>query len=298
MPSLPRGAPTDEPCVVAFPRLPELERARGFAEVGFKRSGAATVISDLSQSGCAKVRLPRPAPGARREAVLINTAGGLTDGDRLGTRAEWAGEACAVVTSQAAERIYRSRQAPAHITNEIDAGPKATAFWLPQETILFDRARLMRRTDVRMHPSARLIACEGLVFGRVAMGERLRAGMVVDAWRIRAGDRLVFADTLRLEGDIEAELDKAAIGAGARALASVIYAGSDAAEQLEPLRALTTEADAGRLASSCLGFVTVTRILASSGDAAQRLLSRVLLTLMGNQEGEAAKEGLPRVWSC
>lgn len=277
---------------------PDLERARGAARIGFARRGAATVVADLFQSGCAKIRLPRQAPGTWREAVLINTAGGLTDGDRLSSGVQWARGARAVVTSPAAERIYRSRHAPARIETALAVGPAATALWLPQETILFDGANLARKTEIEIDPSARMIACESLIFGRTAMGEAVRSGAVVDAWRIRNAGQLVFADTFRLSGDMESTLDRPAVGAGARALATVIYAGSDAEARVATLRDLAVEVGPTRVASSCRGPVVATRILADSGMAARLALSAVLTALMESVAEAAGARLLPRIWSC
>lgn len=284
--------------VIPFPVPPALERARGVARLGFARRGAATVTAELFQSGCAKLRLPRQESGGRREAILINTAGGLTDGDRLSTRVRWDKGASAVVTSQAAERIYRSREGPACVETDLIVGPAATALWLPQETILFDGACLHRRTEVELDPSARLLACEGLIFGRAAMGEELRSGSVVDAWRIRFAGRLIFADSFRLSGDMAERLDRPAIGGGARALATVIYVGPDAAERLELLRDPEIEAGAAEVGSSCRGPLLVTRILAPSGAAARAALSAVLTVHMARLDQRASGQRLPRVWSC
>ena len=284
--------------VVPLPAPPRLERARGAAQIGFARRGAETMVCDLFQSGCARVRLPWREPGRLREAVLINTAGGLTDGDRLRNTATWRQGARAVVTSQAAERIYRSRQAPARIESDLTVGPMAMALWLPQETILFDGASLARKTEVEIDPSSRLIACESVIFGRTAMGETVRAGAIVESWRLRVGGRLVFADSFRLSGDIAAMLDRPAVGGGARALATVIYAGPDASERIGLLRAVVIDPGCVRVASSCLGPVVVTRVLADTGQAARRAVSAVLVALIGSVAAETGATGLPRAWSC
>lgn len=284
--------------VIPFPGLPGLERARGVARIGFVRRGPVTTIEDLYQSGCAKVCLPRREPDRLREAVLVNTAGGLTDGDRLRNSVNWHRDASAVVTSQAAERIYRSRRAPAYIETELTVGLDATALWLPQETILFDGGNLSRRTEVDLDPSARLIACESLILGRTAMGETVRTGAVVEAWRIRVEKELVFADTFRLDGDIAKALDRPAVGGGARAFATVIYAGPEAADRMVALRAVALEQQSARVAASCLGPVAITRIMAETGHAARHALSAVLAALLQSMAGDVESTRLPRIWSC
>lgn len=298
MPELPSDIAKRGASVIPFPGLPGLERARGTARIGFVRRGFATAIEDLFQSGCAKVCLPRREPGRLREAVLVNTAGGLTDGDRLRNTVSWDRGASAAVTSQAAERIYRSRRGPAYIETELTLAKNATALWLPQETILFDGGNLSRRTEVELDPTARLIACESLILGRTAMGEAIRTGAVLEAWRISVEKQLVFADTLRLGGDIAKALDRPAVGHGARAFATVIYAGPDAVDRVDVLHDVAAELPGARVAASCLGPVTVARILAETGQGARHALSAVLAALLQSVAGEVESTRLPRIWSC
>ena len=105
----------------------------------------------------------------------------------------------------------------------------ATLEWLPQETILFDRARIHRRIDIDLAATASLLLCEIVVFGRTAMGERMREGEFVDRWRLRRGGRLVFAETVRLDGDIGGKLAHPAIANGAAAIGTALIVPGDAA---------------------------------------------------------------------
>ena len=282
---------------------PALERSRGEVRLGFARRGGATGLADLYQCGCAKARLPRPEPGAACEAVLVNTAGGLTDGDRLTTRVTWGAVSTAMVSSQAAERVYRCRAGAARVSATLSAAADALAIWLPQETILFDGGRLRRRTEVDLSPRARMLACESLVFGRHAMGESVRDGAVFDAWRVRCGGRLVFADTLRLNGDIAENLQRPAVAAGAGALASVIYAGQRGDTLVDALRRACGDSDRARVASSwvsCsdLNPVVLVRILAADGQALRRRLVAVLCRAIEWIAEGSPRLRLPRVWLC
>lgn len=284
---------------------PTLERSRGELRLAFARRAGATALTELYQSGCAKARLPRPEPGAACEAVLINTAGGLTDGDRLATRVTWGAASTAMVSSQAAERVYRCRAGAAQVSATLRAADDALAIWLPQETILFDGGRLRRHTEVDLSPRARMLACESLVFGRHAMGESVRAGAVFDAWRVRCGGRLVFADTLRLHGDIAENLQRPAVAAGARALASVIYAGQGGDTLVDALRRARGAGDGARVSSWCessrvscsyLHPVVLVRILAADGQALRRRLVAVLCSAI--EWIDSPRLRLPRVWRC
>ncbi len=118
----------------------------------------------------------------------------------------------------------------------------ASLAWLPQPTILFDQARLDRRTDVAMAGSATLLAVEILIFGRAAMGEDVHRGGCRDAWRVRRDGRLVFADTFLVDGPVADVLDRGATLDGARATAMLLYAAPDAAARLDEARALLHDA--------------------------------------------------------
>ena len=152
-----------------------LPRAIGEARVVFKRRDEATVLQDLYQQGCCKVRFPRIDPGEPLQAVLLNTAGGLTDGDHVRQTVTWRENTHAIVTTQAAERIYRSRGEMAVVHNALEVRAGARAIWLPQETILFEGSRLERHWRADLAPDAMLFAAETWTLGRAAMGETVGA---------------------------------------------------------------------------------------------------------------------------
>ena len=295
------------PDAVAIPRL---QRSAGAGRVTFKTltdaSGPRTVLGDLEQSGCIRLRLPGPEPRVAPSAVTINTAGGLTDGDDVRLSAAWGPGTLAAVTSQAAERIYRARTSPtppepARIETNLVVGEGATGLWLPQETILFDGGRYRRRVTAALAEGGTLLACESLIIGRRAMGERVTSGFVHDGWRIRHGGRLVLADALRLEGDIEALLDRPATGRGARALATVILVGAAAEGCLAPARAITERIGGtdGCLAGvSRIGPVLIARLLAPGGAPLRRDLTALLAGLLTamTQTGATHDLALPRLW--
>src|SRR5262245_62072901 len=84
-----------------------LERARGIARISVCGTDGQSRLDRLYQSGSAKVRLPRVATGAPLEAILINTAGGVTGGDEIAYEVAVGIGGAAVIATQAAERIYR-----------------------------------------------------------------------------------------------------------------------------------------------------------------------------------------------
>lgn len=162
-----------------------MQRAHGQANVSFCSRDGRTCLDRLFQEGCAKLRFPRPLGDDDPQVIIINTAGGLTGGDRFGTEVTLAAGAAACVSTQACERIYRSTGADAVVANRLRLAAGARLAWLPQETIVFDGGRLSRSLDVDLAGDAELVAVEAVLFGRQAMGETLHSGRLHDRWRIR-----------------------------------------------------------------------------------------------------------------
>lgn len=264
-----------------------LQRTVGEARVAFRRRGDTTVLDDLYQAGAGKIRLPRHGAGPGPEAVLINTAGGLTGGDRLRFAVKAGTGAVATATTQASEKIYRSIGGVAAIEANLTLETGARLEWLPQDTIIFDGAALERRLSVDMAADASLLVLESVVFGRAAMGETVETGRFLESWRIRRGGELVFADETRLTGPIAETLRHSATAAGDRALATVLAVRTDAHDVVEPLRAVLPET-AG---ASAFNGLLVARLTAPGSQALRRALEKALHVLR-------AGAPLPKVWTC
>jgi urease accessory protein len=266
-----------------------LERASGHVRVSVKRDAGHSRLDELWQEGTGKAKFPRTAPGTPPEAVLLNTGGGMTGGDTFAADVTLAPGTALVATTQANEKIYRALDAaPAAVTNRVRVGAGASLEWLPQETILFDGARLDRRFEADLAPEARLLAVEAVVFGRTARGESVHGGSVVDAFRIRRDGRLVLADALKLDGDMAAHLARPALAAGGCALATVVWVEAEVEQRLDAARsaAETCEGDVGVSAwNGCL----VARFVSKDG----RVLRRDLVTFLGHIRSRT----LPRVWT-
>ena len=86
---------------------PTLQRARGRGAITAFDSDGRTRLAVLHEEGCAKIRLPNTHDHSL-QAVLINTAGGLTGGDDVRWEATAGAGTSLVLTTQACERIYRS----------------------------------------------------------------------------------------------------------------------------------------------------------------------------------------------
>jgi len=265
-----------------------MQRARGIGRLSTKQGDGTTRIDRLYQDGCAKIRLPHTHSSAL-EAVLINTAGGLTGGDRMEWTADIAADGRAVLTTQACERIYRSLGGPATVHTRLNVGANAHLDWLPQETILFATSQLNRSIDIDLADGASLTAVEAILLGRDAMGEIALDAQLRDNWRIHRNGRLIHAEATRLDGT-EAERSGLALLAGKRAFATVLHIAPDAytcAARLARLREVLPQD--GRIAASANGERLVVRALAQTGLALRRLIVPILAEL-------SCAGSLPRLW--
>ncbi len=270
------------------PGRADLQRADGHGRVSFKQSPTGTRLDALYQRGCAKIRLPKVYDGVP-VAVLLNTAGGLTGGDRITHEAVLAPETNAIVTSQTAERAYRSLSGEANVVIDLKVGSGAKLEWLPQETILFDRSGLHRRLDVVLEGNARFLGVESVVLGRTAMGESVNSLEFRDRWRIRRNGRLIFADVVRLSDDPKDYLKGTATGAGGIAFATFIDCCPDAETRIEKARGIL-DGLAIRAAASAWNGILTARFMASDG----RSLRDGLMTFLKTYRSAV----LPQVWHC
>ena len=240
----------------------------------------------VHEAGSLRVRFPNGTSRATLDAVIVNTAGGMTGGDRFDIDMTVGAGARLTVTTAAAEKIYRSLGPDTHVAVKAAIGCGGALAWLPQETILFDQVRLRRTIDIELARDARLVLAEAIVFGRSAMGETVLRGHLFDRWRVRVGSALVFAETLRLDGAIAQRLAQRAIAAESVAVASVLKIPGDD-EAVAAVRAMEKDF-AGEVGASAWNGLAVARLVAPDGAALRRDLVAVLKALGAGP--------LPRLW--
>ncbi|MDE2577302.1 MAG: urease accessory protein UreD [Hyphomicrobiales bacterium] len=262
-------------------------RARGEIDAAFAATAGRTRIARLYETGGLRLRFPRA--GSLCEAVIVNTAGGIVGGDAARLRFTAQAHSAVEITSQSAEKIYRSDGALATLETRLTVEPGAHTLYFPQEAILFDGARLARRLEADMAEGATLVLCESVVFGRIASGEQCRAAAFSDRWRVRRAGKLVFAEDMRIEGDIAAALDRPAVGAGARAFGLLAYLGADAENLCNRLRERLDGAQENiAVGVSAFEGQCIMRCAARAPDALRTAMVDALATLRGRDA--------PRVW--
>jgi urease accessory protein len=271
---------------VSLSDRPLLQRAVGNLRVAMAAREGQTVLQDLREAGCLKVRFPRPDDPDWPIVVTLNTSGGVAGGDALDSVFTVGSGASATISSQAAERFYRALPGsdPSTAHTRIVVGEGGAAEWLPQETILFDQCNVRRLLQVELAEDAWFLGVEALVFGRTAMGEVVNRGWLHDVIEVRRGGRLLLRDAVRLDGEVAGKLQRKAIADGARAVATVICVTPEVDTLLEPLRSL-------HIGVSAWDGMLVARMLGSTGAALRSTVIEALQMLRGGRS-------LPRVWLC
>jgi urease accessory protein len=259
-------------------------RATGHIALSVAASGGRTRRKRVHEDGSLRVRFPNALPEAL-EAVICNTGGGMTGGDRFTVDIALGEGASLIAGTAAAEKVYRSTGPDAEMDVRLEVGAGARLAWLPQETILFDKARLSRRIDVELAEGASLLMAEAVVFGRAAMGEAMNQGLFTDRWRVRCDGKLIYADTARLDGAIAEKLGSAAVTQGGIAIATVLIApGGD--DRLAAVHALS-ENFISEVGISAWNGIAVARLCAKDGAALRHDLIAVLAAL---------GTSVPRLW--
>jgi urease accessory protein len=275
---------------IVVPRLHDATFAANRAIGRIALSVAATYgrsrRARVHEEGSLRARFPNGQDMAWLEAVIVNTAGGMTGGDRFDIGVEVGDGAQLCLTSAAAEKVYRSLGPDTQIGVKLAVGSGAALAWLPQETILFDRARLRRTIDLDLAPDASVLLAEAVVFGRSAMGEAVSCGHLFDRWRVRAAGALVLAETIRLDGAIAQRLAESAVAAESVAVATVLkIPGND--EAVAAIRAIQ-QSLVGEVGVSAWNGLALARLVARDGAALRHDLICMLTTWGAGR--------LPRLW--
>ncbi|WP_246157189.1 urease accessory protein UreD [Sneathiella litorea] len=288
-----------DPVLEAVPLAPEkkepvaLARSEGRVELRYCQKESGSKLAHLYQRGCGRVRFPTVDHAEYPEAVLINTAGGLTGGDYMAYQISLDEGAALTVSGQAAEKIYRSVGSTTVIDAEINIAKGALLEWLPQETILFEKGRLRRMNSVHLKAGSRLLALEATLFGRTAHGETLRSASLSDGWKIWREGKLVWFDKFVLDGDLHAKAMHPAVLDGAKGMATILIADDYADSYLETAQEAARDCGV-RAAVTSRDTLLIIRVLAENGYDLRKALALILTRMRSEIAGYPVD--LPKVW--
>lgn len=273
------ASPSEDLAHAAARTLDKIRVDGGIKAAFSLRPDGPTGIATLAERGGYRLKFPR-THSRHAEAVIINTGGGVVGGDRIKLDFSVQQGADATLTTQAAERIYRSIGQYSEIDARLDVSGGARLIWAPQETILFSGAKLRRRFEVDVSSTARFLFVESMIFGRTASGEVMERGALHDSWRVRRDGRLVFAEANRLDDVSDDTLRRPAVLGSSRALACILYVAADAEARLVSVREVLKSDGAGAAASAWNGMLVVRFVTDAARDMRHAMI-RVMQELSG-----------------
>ncbi|MEM7695169.1 MAG: urease accessory protein UreD [Pseudomonadota bacterium] len=207
------------------------QRSRGVVRLSLSEDGG---LHETYQEGSGRLRLTRAT--GRREALILNMSGGLASADTFDVTVTVPAGTLAV-TTPGSERAYKVLDGrPATLTQTLSASGEGTLIYAPQPTILYEASALHRRTmlDLSGHASATL--CEGVVFGRAAMGEALTNVTLRESLDVSVDGVMIFADRQHLTPERWAAAATPAVLGSAGALGLVVHRGSEPQAARDALR--------------------------------------------------------------
>jgi urease accessory protein len=273
----------------------DLQRANGAGRVVLRGSDVGTEVADVYQKFPTRIMFPTIGDGAVKEAVVVNAAGGIAGGDQLEFEVTALGNSLVTVTSQAAEKIYRSLDRPAQVVTRLTARDTAKLAWLPQETIVFDSVRVCRRMEIDFCSGAELMALEWLVLGRAASGEKVERGHIRDRWLVRKEGRLVWADSFRVAEETFPHLRRKALLSGYNAIGTLLYFGPHLDRRLEMLREAAQSLACNCAATMVSGLIVVRLAAETSFDLR---LALICALQRFDREDDPSPFRVPKMWSC
>ena len=272
----------------------------GAARVSVAQRDGQSYLDDRYFTDPYRLFTPRTAVGEPVSVVLSTLSGGLVGGDRLSFSGHVKAGAAAQFVGQAAEKVYGSAGPMTNVAFNLSGEAGSWLEQVPQETILFNDARLDRTFDIALEPEARALIGDMVVLGRLAMGERFETGAFADTWTLKIGGELVWCDRTGFENSEIASAKRNTFGLdGAQAFATVLFVGPEATLVVEAVR----EGDVGeraaaqgiRLGATCLGTHALIRLMGPVPQQVRVLLGEIWTQLRSETGGYAAR--LPTLWS-
>jgi urease accessory protein len=222
-------------------------------------------------------------------AVVLHPPGGIAGGDHLQIDIRVDASAQALVTTPGATRWYKANGG--HATQRVALAVDGALEWLPQESIVFDRAQVDSTIEISLAPDARMIGWDLVALGRRAAGERFAQGEFRQQIRLSVAGALQWVERTRIVGS-DPLLDSP-IGLAGRHVFGCLWAVSDwVDDELDALRAqFAGVAPLTRLSPR----LAVARVLAASTEEARAALEsawRALRPLVMRRDARS-----PRLWA-
>lgn len=258
-------------------------------ELGFAERQGKTVLAHRRHLGPLAVQRPFYPEGGVCHVYILHPPGGVVAGDDLSIQVAAQAGSAALLTTPAAGKFYRSEGKTAKQSVKLSVAEGAALEWLPQETIIYEGARVKSEVRLELAQTSRFIGWEVLALGRPAAGEGFAAGEVELDWQISQSSKLLYRERLRLDADAF----KAAWGLNGHAACGTLFIFGARPPHLELVRELIAERPG--LGVTLTGEMLICRGLDSQAGRLREFFEQVWQTLRPGLLNRPA--AAPRIWA-
>ncbi len=264
--------------------------------LGFKKRENTTILSRREHQGPLRVQKPLyPEGNGICHTILLHPPGGIVAGDQLHIAIELEALSHALITTPGASKWYRSPgpRAVQQLTMHVREG--GVLEWLPQESIVFDQAKVDIHNQITLAAHAVYFGWETFCLGRRASGERFTHGTLDLLTRIERESKPLWIERALLQGG--SRLLTSPAGLDDYSVHATFVAVSDKidAELLARCRQIHPNEENSLHGLSLLPGVLIARYLGHSAQTARHWMTRIWQTLRPPLTGYAAT--IPRIWS-
>lgn len=263
--------------------------------LSFVRRETGTVLERREHRGPLLVqRAFYPEPDGTCHCYVLHPPGGVVGGDQLRIDVDLDAGSDAVITTPAAGKYYRSAGATAELVQCLRVASGATLEWLPQESIVFEGARICTQTRVDLIGDAGFIGWEIVCLGRPAAGEAFLRGACHLGFEIHRDGLPLFLEQNRYRGSSEPLAAKWGLqGYPVTGTMVCVTRGCSAVETLQDLAAENGQDEL--FSASQLDEVLICRYLGGSAERARTLFTIAWSHVRRSVLGKAPV--LPRIWN-
>lgn len=258
-------------------------------KLGFASRGGRTVLADRIHKGPLTVQRPFYPEGEVCHVYVLHPPGGVVSGDSLRIEANVAAGAHGLMTTPGAGKFYRSGGAAALQNVSLQVHANASLEWLPQESIVYEGARLHSSVTIDLEKGARFIGWEVLSLGRPAAGEGFAHGEACLNWQINLAGSLFYLERLRLD----AQAFEANWGLQGHAALATLFAYPCDPQLLSAVQALIAESSDKGVTQ--MDELLICRAMNTRADQLRKFFEQVRAILRPNILGKA--DYSPRIWA-
>lgn len=257
--------------------------------LGFAASADKTLLVNRQHMGPLTVQRPFYPEGGVCHVYLLHPPGGVVGGDHLNIQVTADKHSHALITTPAAGKFYRSAGQQATQMVLIKVAGNAAVEWLPQETIIYEGARLASVVKVDLAMGARFIGWEILSLGRPASAEGFDTGSADLNWQITVEQQPLLLERIRLD----AKAFAARWGLQGFSACGTLFAAPASAASLAAVQALIGDAE-GR-GVTLIDNLLVCRALDSRSDLLRGFFEQVWAIV--RPDTMCREVCTPRIWA-